>query len=160
MIRETSHFLYKLGIVLKAIIGGVEVILGTAFLLMTHTAIYSAINSALAGELGEAPRDWFWRIIAVGLNDMAAAPEKVWAFVFLSHGIVKLFLIFGLWKERLWAYPTSAFVFTLFVFYQIYQLSSAWSIALLLITILDVLIIALVIYEYKYKKKELEVFTV
>lgn len=91
---------------------------------------------------------------------MSLASEKVWAFVFLSHGIVKLLLIFGLWKEKIWAYPTSAAVFSAFILYQTYQLTFAWSIFLLLITVLDAIIVALVLYEYKYKKKELEILTI
>jgi len=158
--KNVYHIIYKTGIALKAIVGVIEVIAGTAFLFMSHAAIYSLINSVFGGRLGENSGDWFWQIVSAGLNDLATSGEGVWAFVFLSHGIIKLLLIGGLWKERLWSYPTSAFVFTLFIFYQAYQLASIWSFALFAITALDVAIVALVLYEYSIKKKELEILTI
>jgi uncharacterized membrane protein len=154
------HLIYKIGIAFKAVIGAIEIVAGAAFLFMSHASIYSLINSILWGKLKENSGDWFWQIVAAGLNDLSASGEGVWAFVFLSHGIIKLLLIGGLWKERLWSYPTSAFVFTLFIFYQAYQLLSAWSFALFAITALDVAIVALVLYEYSIKKKELEALTI
>jgi len=158
--KDVYHLIYKIGIALKAVIGVIEVVAGTAFLFMSHAAIYSLINAVFEGKLGENSGDWFWQIVAAGLNDLSTSGEGVWAFVFLSHGIIKLLLIGGLWKERLWSYPTSAFVFTLFIFYQTYQLASFWSFALFAITALDVAIVALVLYEYSIKKKELEVLTI
>lgn len=158
--KNVYHLIYKIGIALKAVIGVIEIVAGAVFLFMSHAAIYTLVNSVFGGKLGESSGNWFWQIVAAGLNDLSASGEGVWAFVFLSHGIIKLLLIGGLWKERLWSYPTSAFVFTLFIFYQAYQLAFIWSFALFAITALDVAIVALVLYEYSIKKKELEILTV
>src|SRR4051812_1637074 len=47
--------------------------------------------------------------------------SSVGAFYFLSHGIVKVFLVWGLITKRLWAYPVSMFLLGIFSLYQIYS---------------------------------------
>jgi uncharacterized membrane protein len=67
----------------------------------------------------------------------------------LSHGIVKLFLVVGLLRNKLWAYPAAIVVFVLFIAYQLYRLSSAPSPLLVLLTVFDVVVIGLTWHEYR-----------
>jgi uncharacterized membrane protein len=54
---------------------------------------------------------------------------------FFSHGIIKLFLVWGLLTNRLWAYPTAIVFLAGFSLYQIFDLfiHFSWFTALLLI---------------------------
>ncbi|MCX5542404.1 DUF2127 domain-containing protein [Paraburkholderia sp. CNPSo 3076] len=68
----------------------------------------------------------------------------------LAHGVLKLWLVAGLLRERLWYYPVSIVVFALFIAYQVYRITYSHSVWLLLVTALDVVVIALTWHEYRY----------
>jgi uncharacterized membrane protein len=75
------------------------------------------------------------------------------AFYLLSHGILKLILVIALLKNRLWAYPWSLVLFTLFIIYQIYRYTYTYSVGLILLTIFDIIVIWLIWHEYQIMKK-------
>ena len=52
--------------------------------------------------------------------------------------------------EKLWYYPAAIVVFALFIVYQLHRFSFSHSVGLLLITLVDVVVIALACHEYKY----------
>jgi uncharacterized membrane protein len=76
------------------------------------------------------------------------------AFYLFSHGVVKLFLIAGLLRERLWYYPLAMIVFAFFIMYQLYRFSFTHSVWLFVITILDMVVIWLTWREYKYLRRD------
>jgi uncharacterized membrane protein len=83
----------------------------------------------------------------------SAIEVRVPASVFLIvHGIVKLVLVSGLATNRLWSYPAAILVFAGFTIYQLYQLSQQCSFVLEAVTILDVIVIVLVIAEYRHMR--------
>lgn len=64
------------------------------------------------------------------------------------HGAIKLWIIIGLWrKTRL--LPCCCGGFSLFIVYQLYRYTFTHSLLLILITILDVFVIALTLLEYR-----------
>jgi uncharacterized membrane protein len=71
------------------------------------------------------------------------------AFYFLSHGIIKLFIVGYLWKGKLWAYPVGIILFFIFILYQVYRYSFTHSVWLIVLTILDLIIIYLTWSEYQ-----------
>ena len=68
----------------------------------------------------------------------------------LVHGVVKLALVAGLATDQLWSYPAAIVVFTGFTIYQMYQLAHHSSLFLEVITVLDVVVVLLVIAEYRH----------
>ena len=105
--------------------------------------------SPFVDELIEAPRDPFWHFVTQSLHGFSSTPQAVWAFIFLSHGIVKTLLAIGLLKNIRWIYPASAIVFALFVIYQCYQYIYAPSFLLIAITVFDIVLIGLILHEYR-----------
>jgi len=150
--EKTYHSLFEIGILLKALISALELIAGLTFAFISYDSLRQMAFTVFGGELMESPRDFVWDYLARAAHSFSGTPQAVWAFIFLSHGIVKILLITALWKDKLWAYPASAVVFTLFVVYQLYQLTFTPSIFLWLITILDIAVIALILHEYKHKR--------
>ena len=76
--------------------------------------------------------------------------QKFAAIYLLGHGVIKLWLIIGLLCERLWYFPISMIVFGLFIGYQVYRFTFTHSVWLLLVTALDIVVIALTWHEYRY----------
>lgn len=71
------------------------------------------------------------------------------AIYFLVQGVLKIFLIAGLLRKKMWVYPLSMYVFLAFTFYQIYRFTHTHSPFLILLSTLD--IITILVIEHKYK---------
>jgi uncharacterized membrane protein len=153
--EKTYRFLFKAGVVIKGLISLAEIVAGIGVLFVSYETINRALFNTFGNELIENPNDIFWNFIFREFKNFSATPQGVWAFIFLSHGIVKIFFVGGLWKGKLWAYPASAIIFTFFVAYQCYQLVLTPSVLLELITIFDIALIALITREYFHKRKAL-----
>ena len=146
--------IFDVGVVIKAVDSTFEILLGLALWLLGPQAISGIFTSLLGNEIAEQPQDKFWGYIfhhAQGF--FSGQSQSLWIFILLSHGITKLFLAIGLLKDKLWAYPASAAVFTFFVAYQTYHLVQQPSLLLEIVTIFDVLLIALVLQQYRHELK-------
>ena len=78
-----------------------------------------------------------------------------YAFYLLSHGLVKLVVVAGLLKEKLWAYPASFVIFGAFIAYQLYRYSYTHDLSLILLSIFDLFVIVLAVHEYRLVKRHL-----
>ena len=58
-------------------------------------------------------------------------------------------LVIALWMKKLWAYPLTGIVIVLFALYQVYLLVVTHSLFQLFLTILDVVILLLLRFEYR-----------
>ena len=81
--------------------------------------------------------------------------QHFFAFYLLSHGVVKSVLVWGLLKEKLWAYPASFVVFSLFIAYQLYRYTFTHDIGLILLSIFDAFVIYLAVHEYRLLRRHL-----
>jgi uncharacterized membrane protein len=81
--------------------------------------------------------------------------QHFFAFYLLSHGLVKAVLVWGLLKEKLWAYPASFVVFSLFIAYQLYRYSFTGDVALIFLSVFDLFVIYLAVHEYRLLRKHL-----
>ncbi|MFP3616230.1 DUF2127 domain-containing protein, partial [Paraburkholderia sp. SIMBA_050] len=77
------------------------------------------------------------------VQHLSIGAQKFAAIYLVGHGIIKLWLIVGLLRQRLWYYPVSIIVFGLFISYQVYRYTFTQSVWLLLVTALDIVIIVL-----------------
>ncbi len=59
-----------------------------------------------------------------------------------------------LWRKKLWAYPISCIMFGAFIVIQIQRFSQTYSIMLLVLTLIDIVMIILTIYEYQNIKSD------
>jgi uncharacterized membrane protein len=147
--EKTYRFVFLIGIAIKGVISVGEIALGVLFYSFDYTTLMKWMFYLTGDELTETNRDVFWKYTLHAMSGFSATPQSVWAFIFVSHGIVKTFLAIGLLKNVRWIYPASAIVFTLFVIYQCYQLTYAPSFLLAAITVFDIILIWLITREYR-----------
>ncbi|MFZ4499909.1 MAG: DUF2127 domain-containing protein [Minisyncoccia bacterium] len=81
--------------------------------------------------------------------DMSGRVQLIGAFYFFSHGAVKLLLVWGLWKTKLWAYPVSILFLTGFSLYQLYEIIVQFSPIVTAFLLFNTVVIILVIHEYR-----------
>ena len=149
MRRETVHRLFWISIFLKGLDGVLEIMGSVALFLIGNATIMRTIELLTAPELAEDPHDLIANALR-GWFGHLSADTKLFASAYLfGHGAVKLFLVAGLWREKLWAFPTALTIMTAFILYQLYRLSQAPSVSLIVLTIIDIFVVAVVWREYQ-----------
>jgi uncharacterized membrane protein len=148
MMRRILHRFFELGMLIKGVDGGLELVGGLLLVFLSPAAINRVVFFFVEGELKEDPTDLVANLLLH--TTRSAIQVRVPASVFLIvHGIVKLVLVAGLATGRLWSYPAAFLVFAGFTVYQFYQLTQQYSLFLEAVTILDVVVILLIIAEYR-----------
>jgi uncharacterized membrane protein len=148
------HDFFEGGVIIKLIIAIGEVVLGILFYFVSAPTLNNIFFFLIGQEGVEQPRDLVWTYVIHGYQGLVAS-QSFWAFLFLSHGLVKIVLAWALLKNKLWAYPAAAAVFSFFAIYQTYTLVSKPTVFLTLFTAFDIIVIALVLHEYKHKKRSI-----
>ncbi len=150
--EKQIHEVFEISVVLKGIHAVAETVGGFLLLFVSKDFIIATILFLTHEELGEDPKDFIARSLVTAAHSLSFATTYFAALYLLSHGVIKLFLVVGLLRKKLWAYPGSMAVFALFILYQLYRYSHTHSAGLLWLTGLDGMIIFLTFHEYRYMK--------
>lgn len=143
------HRLFDVVVILKGLDGGLEIIGGTALLLVRAGAIMVLVDALTARELSEDPGD----LIANLLRQWAAGfghSAQMFAAAYLPfHGFAKVTLATFLLMGKTWAYPVALTFFSIFVVYAGFRLSLGWTWVLAALIGLDLVTIWLVAREWR-----------
>ena len=106
--------------------------------------------------LSEDPHDLIANYFLHAAQNYSVSAQHFTALYLVSHGAVKLLVIWGLLKEELWCYPIALVVFSLFIFYQLYRFTHTHSVWMLVLTAVDLLVIWLTWHEWRYLERTRE----
>lgn len=149
MKQATFHRAFQISVVLKGAHALLEVVGGVALWFVSSATIGALVNALTQEELVEDPRDVVANALLRAAQDWSVQSQHFYAFYLLSHGVVKLALVAGLLRNKLWAYPASIAVLLGFIAYQLYRYSYTHGLGLLGLTVLDVVVIGLVWHEWR-----------
>jgi len=124
--RKFWHDLFELSVALKGLNAAWETASGLFLLFTDHSIFHVHISASTRSFAG---------------------------IYLLLHGILNIFLVYNLYKERLWAFPLTVWVLSLLLIYQAYRYSHTHSIILLGTIIFDICFIGLTWHEWGYQKK-------
>jgi uncharacterized membrane protein len=144
------HVAFEVSLVLKGLFAAGEILAGVGVYFVTQQFLFGLVERITREELLEDPRDFVANYLLQSAQHFSVSTRNFTAIYLLIHGIVKLWLIIGLLRRRLWYYPVAIAVFGLFIVYQVYRYSLTHSLWLVLITGVDVVVIALTWHEYRY----------
>lgn len=144
------HRVFEFGVVIKGINGLIETVGGAVLLFVSRAKLGALFYFLTQRELAEDPHDGLVNYLGHYFQSMTAYSKYFGAIYLITHGVIKIFLVAGLLRNRLWAYPASMGFFILFILYQLYHLSHTYSLGLVLLTILDALVVVLTWHEYRY----------
>jgi uncharacterized membrane protein len=144
---------YRLGLFIKGLDGAIEMA-GGLFLIFTPQAdLRGILTNWATTELTKDPHD----IIATWVTHLdqrlTHGLELFAAVYLLIHGLIKIVLAISLLKEKMWAFLPSIAVLLAFITYQSYQIGHTHSIALSILTALDIIVLSLVIWDYRRLKR-------
>lgn len=146
------HDSFEVSIFIKGFDGLLQVI-GAIVILFINPAKISSWLYSLANRELVFDSDWFSNQLIQFASHYGHNGQLFGALYLGSHGIIKIFLVICLWQKRLWAYPAAIIVFALFGVYQIYRYQFTHSVGLVILTVLDAIVIALTVLEYRRIKE-------
>ena len=145
--------LFRIGIFLKAVDGVLEIVGGILLLLISKETLNQIVAFLTQHELSEDPNDVIANYLVHAVHGLSASTQQFGAIYLLFHGAVKIFLVVGLFRDKLWAYPSALVFLVAFIGYQLYRYSLTHSVALILLTAFDALIVFLIGHEYRFLKR-------
>jgi uncharacterized membrane protein len=151
--EKRIHLIFEVSLFLKGIFALFEIAGGIIAYLLPPHVLLGVVATLTQQELAEDPRDMIANYLLHSAQHLSLGTKEFAAIYLLSHGAIKLWLIVGLLREKLWYYPVAMIVFGLFIAYQLYRFSFTHSAFLLLITAIDIAVIILTWHEYRYLRR-------
>jgi len=140
-----THKLFRFGISVKGIDGILESIGGLFLIFLKPGRFTSIISQVFSHELSEDPAD----LIANYLLNVSPSGQRFSAAYMIIHGLVKIGIVWGLWKGYRKAYPIAAIVLGIMILFEVARYVKTGSIVLLAFIAVDIIILALMRSEYK-----------
>ena len=148
-IEQRIHRAFQFSLVLKGLHALIECAGGLVFLFINSAAVLAWTNRLTRNELVEDPRDFVATHLLAAAQAVTGSTLSFYAFYLLSHGLIKLALVAGLWRDLRAAYPASIVALVGFIAYQLYRWSYTGSAALLALTAFDLVVLWLVWHEWR-----------
>ncbi|HVC57179.1 MAG TPA: DUF2127 domain-containing protein [Stellaceae bacterium] len=152
MNERRIHQIFVVGVLLKGAHALIECAGGIALAIVSTRAIVALVNALTQDELVEDPNDFVATHLRSLAQNFSVSSKHFYAFYLLSHGFVKIFLVSGLLRDKMWAYPASLIVMALFIVYQIYRFSYTYSWGLVVLSVFDLVVMALIWHEYRFMR--------
>jgi len=146
---DILHRLFAVGMWLKALDGLLELIGGFLFLLVNPATLNRLVLVLTQHELVEDPHDQIANALRMAAAQLSPNVQLFGSIYLITHGLIKLGVVVGVLRGYRWAFPIAIGFLVLFIVYQLYRLSYSYSMALLLLTIFDIAVVALVWREYR-----------
>ena len=145
---------FRASIILKGLHALLETVVGVLLLKVSPQTVNRIVWSIVNQELSADPHDFVARHLLGMAESYAGKGRHFASFYLLSHGLVKLVLIVELLRNKLWAYPFMIVTLGGFVCYQMYRFALSHSVAMILLTVFDLVVIVLTWLEYREQRRQ------
>ena len=146
--RRTERW-FRAALLLKGLDGAAEVVGAVALLVVPAATVHRLVADVVSRDLLGPPDGFLTRHLVAGTAEFAAG-NRTFVLVYLGlHGVLKLALVWALLRKWRPAYPVAAVVLGVFVGYELLRAVHTGSLVLPLLAVLDVLVIVLVLREYR-----------
>ena len=149
MNERRIHQVFVVSVLLKGGHALIECASGVALFLLSTETIVRWANFLTQEELVEDPRDFIATHLLAMVQHLSVGTKTFYAFYLVSHGLIKVFLVAALLKDKLWAYPWSLAVLGGFIAYQLYRYSYTHSFGLIVLTVFDLFVMVLIWHEWR-----------
>jgi uncharacterized membrane protein len=144
---------FRVSIILKGLDAALEIIGGVLLLFVTRSNIIHFVAWLTRSTLAHNPHNYIATHLNRSAEHLVANSTLIGAIYLLSHGVIKLFIIVNVLRDKYWAYPVLIIVLLAFSVYQIIDIINNHSIAITLLTIFDVFIIIMTWFEWQKRRK-------
>lgn len=135
----------------KSIFAFVEFLSGLLLIFIPLDLIKSTIQH-LAASIAFAPLS----SMITNAGERLTSDATLFAVIYLLlHGALKLVTLALLWRKILWSYPLSIVLLVGFITYQMFEFFNHGAISMLVLCVVDLMMIALTLLEYRKLKAQL-----
>jgi uncharacterized membrane protein len=150
--EERLHQAFVISLAIKAADAILELTVALLLALVDVRVLSNAVVRLVAKELVHHPDDRLANWISHWAESFSI-DAKTFAVLYLAiHGVIKLALVIGLWRNQAWAYPVSLVAFAAFIIYQIHRFTFTHSPFLIVLTVFDLVVIVLVWHEWRRRR--------
>jgi len=139
---------FYVSLVLKGLDGVLEVIGGILLLVVSPAQIGTLARVLTQHEIAQDPHDLIANWLLQLTGGLSPSATLFGSLYLLLHGLVKIVLVWAVLRGRLWAYPWMIAFLLIFIGFQCYQITVAFSWGLTLLTAFDIFIVFLTWREY------------
>lgn len=132
--------------------GFFRILFGLALLKVVGIPLIEVLSTSMRHELLEDPSDILYSFISNILTSHPLYITYFLALYFIFWGVLDVLLSYSLLKHRLWAFPASFLLISLFVIYEGVRFTYTHSFILLGVILLDTFILWLIWKESKKLK--------
>ena len=147
------HWVYEMEIWGKGLDAILEIIGGLILVLANNLILNQLVVSLTQHELVEDPRDMIATFLRQSVANISLGAHIFGGTYLILHGLTKLWLVTGLLRRKLWAYPATIFFLSLFIAYQLYRVSYQVSLGLVVLTFFDTGFVLLIWREYRLARR-------
>lgn len=151
--EKNVHVAFEVSLLFKGAFALLEIATGIFAYLVTQQFLRDMAQLVTRAEMTEDPQDFVANHLLHAAQGLSISSQQFTAVYLLSHGLIKIWLITGLWRKKLGYYPTTIAIFSALTLYQLYRYTFAPSLSLLFITALDVVVIGLNWFEYQHLRR-------
>jgi len=134
---------FEYGILLKGVDGLLEFLAGLLLLVVKPSTIQHFVSFITQKELLEDPHDFVANFLVHATQNLGGVTTFMIVYLWIHAG-VKLVAVFGLLRNKPWAYPFSLITLSVLLLYQFYSLYEKVTIGMLILTVFDAFIIWLI----------------
>lgn len=153
-------WLFLLGVLGKAVDGALEVIVGVPLLFLDRGRLIDLVSGAATRELQEEPNQLLAQLILHEVGKLNSGVLLIGGIYLLVHGIVKLGIVTALVRGTQRLYPWAIGALSILFVVQVVDLAIKFSWGVLALTILDLVIIALTVREWRHGRSLRDVLRV
>lgn len=149
--------IFEYGILIKGIDGLIEALTAVALIFLSPHRLQGLVVLATHRQLATDPDDFISNFL-IHMSHNFTNSARLFFIIYLAiHAAIKLVSVFGLLRNKMWAYPFALISLSLLTLYQVYDIIfGAGSIVIILLTVFDLAILGLIWREYqKVKQKNL-----
>ena len=146
------HRAFWLSLFLKGLDGALQLLGGVVVILFEPGTLGRAYRWLTRFLMGKSSHNAEADFIREAASSFHISVEVLVCIYLLTHGIIKVLLVYGLLRERLWVFPAAFAGFGFFLALEIYRISQHFYWAILILMCIDIFVIIMVFLEYKKVK--------
>lgn len=144
------HNLFKITILLKGIAGFFEILGGIILLFFATRPLEYVLDLILSHELVSYKGDIIAEALLSFVSNISRNVQIFGAIALLAFGTINILLVFGLWRRKLWAFPAASIILLALILYQTYKFYLSQAIPIAAFIIFDIVVLVLILNEYRY----------
>lgn len=147
-----THRVFLLGLLMKGVNAVFELVVGTLLLILPFETLRDWAAAAVGWATTVLPPGWTGRM-SEAMEHLHQGIIDFVAWYFLSHGVLKAFVIVCLFMGKRWAYPLGIAVFVGFGIYQTWEIFHGGGAFYWVLNALDGALIVLTVAEWVHASK-------